>query len=93
VPSLAQQTMVRPSYQITTVSINWLSALKRVAENNGLLNPHGDPNINSFATFAYCAKMHVDNDDAPSCGWVTKRNIKVCSAINLFLFSAEIFSL
>ncbi|KDQ56207.1 hypothetical protein JAAARDRAFT_194877 [Jaapia argillacea MUCL 33604] len=38
-----------------------------------MLNAVGQPETSSFATFAYCAGTHLDNDESASHGWVMER--------------------
>ncbi|KAF8219891.1 hypothetical protein L208DRAFT_1382841 [Tricholoma matsutake] len=47
------------------------------AAEKKLINHLGRPNTSSFVTYAYCAGLHVDNDESVTHGWVIKRGIKV----------------
>jgi hypothetical protein len=47
-----------------------------------ILNQLGRPNTSSFVTYAYCAGLHLDNDESVTHGWVIKRGIKV--SLNAF---------
>jgi hypothetical protein len=42
-----------------------------------MLNGLGRPNTASFATYAYCAGLHLDNDESITHGWVIKRGKEV----------------
>ena len=46
-----------------------------------MLNRLGRPNTASFATYAYCAGLHLDNDESITHGWVIKRGKEVMSII------------
>jgi hypothetical protein len=39
-----------------------------------MVNILGYPNTSTFATFGYCAALHVDNDDSATSGWVMERD-------------------
>ena len=43
-----------------------------------LVNMLGRPDTSSFATYAYCAGLHLDEDESVTHGWVIKRGKKVC---------------
>jgi hypothetical protein len=38
-----------------------------------MLNKLGRPDTSSFATYAYCASLHLDRDESVTHGWVIKR--------------------
>jgi hypothetical protein len=52
-----------------------------------MLNRLGRPNTAAFATFVYCAGLHLDNDESITHGWVIKHGKKVTSIIILIDFS------
>jgi hypothetical protein len=43
------------------------------------VNQLGRPDTSSFVTYAYCAGLHLDNDESVTHGWVIKRGVKVGS--------------
>lgn len=43
------------------------------------LNHLRTPNYSTFATYAYAAGPHLDEDDAPTSGWVCRRSSQVSS--------------
>lgn len=40
------------------------------------MNALGTPDVSSFATYAYVAGVHLDDDDSFSVGWVARRSSK-----------------
>ena len=46
-------------------------------ERKKLINQLGRPNTASFATYAYCAGLHLDTDESVTHGWVIKREKEV----------------
>jgi hypothetical protein len=42
-----------------------------------MMNRLGRPNTASFATYAYCAGLHLDSDESVTHGWVINRGKKV----------------
>lgn len=42
-----------------------------------MINSLGRPNTSSFATYGYCAGLHLDNDETVTHGWVIKRGSAV----------------
>lgn len=49
------------------------------------MNQLGCPNTSSFVTYAYCAGLHLDNDESVTHGWVIKRGIKVGSNASAYI--------
>jgi hypothetical protein len=47
------------------------------AKEYGLINDLGRPDVSSFATFAYAAGVHIDQDVCMSHGWVCSRSPQV----------------
>ncbi|KAH9841995.1 uncharacterized protein C8Q71DRAFT_854353 [Rhodofomes roseus] len=53
---------------------HWARAQMVVAESAQLLNTYGYPNTAAFASFAYGAPSHRDNDDSVTMGWISARS-------------------
>jgi hypothetical protein len=54
-----------------------LTISQAVAIEKKKLNILQTPDYSSFVAFAYCSGPHLDNDDAPTSGWVFKRSDQV----------------
>lgn len=54
-----------------------LTQFQAVATEAGLLNRYGAPNTQAFASYGYCAAMHIDNDDSVTMGWISSRSDQV----------------
>ena len=52
-----------------------------------MLNHLGRPDTSSFATYAYCAGLHLDNDESITHGWVIKRGKGVSGLLFNSLFT------
>ena len=48
-----------------------------------MMNKLGRPNTSSFATYAYCAGLHLDRDESATHGWVIKRGKQVSNGQDL----------
>jgi hypothetical protein len=56
---------------------HFAAAQYKKAVEKKMLNRLGRPNTASFATYAYCAGLHLDNDESITHGWVIKRGKEV----------------
>ena len=56
------------------------SALE-ASQRSQTLNIFGTPDYSNFASYAYAAGPHVDDDDAPTSGWVVSRSAKVMLSV------------
>ncbi len=46
-----------------------------------MVNKLGHPDTSSFATYAYCAGLHLDKDESVTHGWVIKRGKEVSNVL------------